>query len=230
MCSWYVHGGALVAVGTATVGYLHQGRNWVVCQQVGDDYGPFGGGTPNCNGAHGSPPAYSGLWGSPPAPPPAPVDADRDGVSPPADCDDTNSRVDPGAPEVVGDGIDQDCNGADAAGRISGTFRFTWRVSHRWTKVTGLSVSEAPPGATVSVTCKGRHKHCPKARTFTVSAKGKASMRRMFKHRVRAGARIEVVLSAPNTIAKIKRYTLRSGKPPRTRTLCAPPGARPAAC
>ncbi len=41
-CSWYrpgngITGGSLVAVGTTTVGYLHQGRNWIVCQQQGGD-------------------------------------------------------------------------------------------------------------------------------------------------------------------------------------------------
>jgi hypothetical protein len=39
-CSWYVpgdgiHGGARVMLGGATVGFLHQGTNWVVCQQRG---------------------------------------------------------------------------------------------------------------------------------------------------------------------------------------------------
>src|SRR5262249_19543362 len=87
--------GAPVVVGPTTVGYLHKGKNWLVCQQSGgdvhdaagdhntwygwteadnthwgwasaleaqggDDYGPFGGGTPNCNGAHGAPPSYTG--------------------------------------------------------------------------------------------------------------------------------------------------------------------------
>jgi Putative metal-binding motif len=33
------------------------------------------------------------------------------------DCDDTSSTVWPGAPEVCGDGVDQDCDGADPACR-----------------------------------------------------------------------------------------------------------------
>lgn len=41
------------------------------------------------------------------------LDSDGDGFSPPADCDDTNSTIFPGASEIIGDGIDQDCNGAD---------------------------------------------------------------------------------------------------------------------
>jgi hypothetical protein len=39
-CGWYVpgdgiHGGARVMLGAVTVGFLHQGTNWVVCQQRG---------------------------------------------------------------------------------------------------------------------------------------------------------------------------------------------------
>ena len=52
------------------------------------------------------------------------VDNDGDGYGDPAsgictypepDCDDTEDTIYPGAPEICGDGIDQDCNGADIA-------------------------------------------------------------------------------------------------------------------
>lgn len=42
-------------------------------------------------------------------------DGDGDGVARSADCDDANASVHPGAAEVCGDGIDQDCAGGDAA-------------------------------------------------------------------------------------------------------------------
>src|SRR4029079_672289 len=76
-----------------------------------------------------------GLTPASPLPAPAPVDGDRDGVSPPVDCDDTNSRVYPGAPEVPSDGIDQDCNGADAAGRLSASVSHSWRVNASFPRV-----------------------------------------------------------------------------------------------
>lgn len=49
----------------------------------------------------------------------APSDADGDGVENPAwggnDCDDADAGLYPGATEVAGDGIDQDCDGVDAS-------------------------------------------------------------------------------------------------------------------
>jgi len=41
------------------------------------------------------------------------ADADGDGYPVSQDCDDLNAAVHPGAPEIKGDGIDQDCNGYD---------------------------------------------------------------------------------------------------------------------
>ncbi len=40
-------------------------------------------------------------------------DVDQDGVAPPADCNDANPAIRPGAVDVAGDGVDQDCSGAD---------------------------------------------------------------------------------------------------------------------
>jgi hypothetical protein len=271
-CSWYrpgngINGGSLVVVGTTTVGYLHQGRNWIVCQQKGgdmrnpegdrnnwfgwtladnnkwgwaspldaqggDDYGPFAL-APNCNGAHGSPPMWSGVWGQPPppgspgVPAPAPaVDADRDGYPPATDCDDTNSRVHPGAPEIANDDIDQDCSGVDAAGLLSAVVGFAWTKRGSRTRITSLRVSEAPAGATVNVSCSGKRKGCPKPKTFTTSSRGSVSMTKMFrKRRLRSGAVVTVTVTAPNRVGRVRKYTIRRKGKPRTRTLCLAPGA-----
>ena len=50
---------------------------------------------------------------TPPAgrPPPPNLDADGDGVQPPADCNDANPAIRPGASDIPGDKIDQDCTG-----------------------------------------------------------------------------------------------------------------------
>jgi hypothetical protein len=48
------------------------------------------------------------------------IDADEDGWPACMDCDDGDPAVFPGADEIVGDGVDQDCSGSDATGGIGG--------------------------------------------------------------------------------------------------------------
>ncbi len=76
------------------------------------------------NGTATSAPATVNITVTPaPPPPPPPVtctDADRDGyfaeggVCGPRDCNDSNAAINPGAVEVCGDSIDNDCDGATA--------------------------------------------------------------------------------------------------------------------
>ena len=47
-----------------------------------------------------------------------PIDVDGDGFSATLDCDDTDRTVYPGAPEVIRDGVDQDCNGYDMTFKV----------------------------------------------------------------------------------------------------------------
>jgi len=42
-----------------------------------------------------------------------PLDSDGDGYNICADCDDSNAQIHPGASEITGDGIDQNCNGLE---------------------------------------------------------------------------------------------------------------------
>jgi Putative metal-binding motif len=279
-CDWYVPGngitgGALVVRDRTTVGFLHQGRNWIICQQRGgdmrnlagdrnhwfgwtvadngqrgwaspiearggDDYGPFAL-APNCNGAHGNPPLWSGVWGQPPPPPPPPpptVDRDRDGVLPPLDCDDRNPRRRPGANDIPGNGIDENCDGADTPAppgappaRITATVASTWVAFRRVTRVVRLLVRDAPPGATVTVGCLV--KRCKlRRRAVVVGANGRASLARLFRRRrLRVRTVVEVRITYPNTIGKVVRYRIRPRRVPPSRTLCLPPGAtKPAGC
>jgi Putative metal-binding motif len=273
-CNWFragdgKTGGAIVAVGTTTVGYLHQGTNWIICQQKGgdvrsaegyknhwygwtqadndrwgwasavdaqggDDYGQFGGGVPPCNNAYGSPPTYNGVWGSPPAPSPGTptpptdpttpvVDTDQDGVPATNDCDDLSRQIYPGAPEIVGDGLDQDCSGADATGKVSALVAYRGDSSRRWTKFKSLRVTDAPVGAQVRVWCEGKRKGCPKPREFTTGAKGSVSLTRMFRKRVRVGASVYVAVSTPNALGKVRRLKIVR-KDVKGSNLCLPPG------
>jgi len=170
-------------------------------------------------------------------------DDDLDGSPAPIDCNDHSPAIRPGAGDTPGDGIDQDCSGADTpapprapvsglapTGRVTVTqivapVRNRWLVKRRVTKVTAFSVSGAPAGGRVTVTCEG--KGCPFAkRSRQVPPNGKVGFTGALDgHRLKPGAVIEVRITARGWIGKVVRYTVRKGKLPKAETLCLAPGA-----
>jgi hypothetical protein len=170
-----------------------------------------------------------------PTPTPSPVDRDGDGISPPADCDDTNSTVWPGAREIPGNGIDDDCSGGDKPAKILSPVPYDWTGTTTGARLNRLRVTDVPPGASLEVRCKGgRGKGCPfKRRGVALKPDGSASMTKLFKRAFRRGAVLEVWLTAPNSIGKVVRFEVHSGRnrTPRGRTLCLQPGAaKPGKC
>ena len=162
-----------------------------------------------------------------PNPNPTPLDdLDGDGYPATTDCSDVNNTVHPGAPEVPGNGIDDDCVGGDVPARVTALVRSKFSVASRRSspKVNLLRVQDAPPGAQVDVLCSGRR--CPfKQRVRTVDAKGAVSLTKLFRKRLAPGITLDIIVSRPNTIAKVSRYLIRRGKIPAQRSLCLPLGA-----
>jgi hypothetical protein len=177
-------------------------------------------------------------------------DADADGVTAPQDCNDQNPAIHPGAVDVPGDGVDQDCTGADTAGpppppgpgpgpvvtltgpgKVAAPIVNRWGLARRYTTVFELAVKEIPAGGRVEVRCTG--KGCPFARRTLSPKGGSAKLGKLFKARhLKPGAVVEIRVTAPRMTGKVVRYTMRAKrKLPASTTLCLAPGAStPGAC
>jgi Putative metal-binding motif len=165
-----------------------------------------------------------------PSPQPSPPqDVDGDGYVPPADCEDRNLTVHPGAKEIAGNAIDDDCTGGDAPARLTATIRNKWVTAGSRVRLNALRVLDAPEGALVEVICAG--KRCPFSRRTTgVDAKGEAPLLKFFKNpRLRPKLTIDVRITYPNTIGRVGRFRIRRGEVPTMQRLCVQPGVTAAA-
>jgi hypothetical protein len=152
-------------------------------------------------------------------------DADGDGYPLSQDCNDADAAINPGVPDIPNNGIDENCDGADALPRVDATVSNSWVATTRTTRTTILKVRGAPAGARIEVRCSGRG--CPfSVRRFT-SKGGTLDLRKQYLRRanLRVGTTLEIRVLVPGHIAKVARFTMRKRKAPLTAYLCLPPGA-----
>jgi PKD domain-containing protein len=99
---------------------------------------------------------------------------------------------------------------------------------------------QAPPGASIAVSCRGRscpfHKQAKTAATQphaghdSATTPGVVRIHRL-ERRLRAGAVVKLFITKPGTIGKYTRLKIRKGKAPARADLCLYPGkAEPEAC
>jgi PKD repeat protein len=94
------------------------------------------------------------------------------------------------------------------------------QILHNGARIMNLRV-RAPRRALVTVKCRGRG--CPVARRRKV-VKGSSVRFKTFERFLRAGIRLEILVSKPNTIGDYTRYTIRAGKAPARVSRCLAPG------
>jgi hypothetical protein len=128
--------------------------------------------------------------------------------------------------DVVGD-----CDRVHFYPRVTSPVVRKWRLVGPTTKVVTLTVAKVPARGKVVVKCS-RNTSCPfSSRTARIIDR-KAKLAGYFEdRRLRAGAVVEVRVTAPGKVGKVVRFTIRKQKLPAVRTLCLVPGAdRPSAC
>ncbi len=160
------------------------------------------------------------------------ADADGDGVFAPTDCNDNNAAVKPGAKDKPRNGINEDCRGGDADWRTNrARIANNWIAFTDYTLVDNLRLRDLPAGGKATVKCKGGGCPFKKAKKLRVRNR-RANATSLFKDdQLAPGAVIELKITAPDTMGKIVRYTMRSRKLPAKRELCDPPGRqKPGRC
>jgi hypothetical protein len=110
--------------------------------------------------------------------------------------------------------------------RIRTPVRYEFRYLGAFTRFTLLVVNRLPGGGSVEVRCRGGG--CPFA-TNRVKAKPgqtRVTLTNLLRgRRLRAGATLEIRVVAPQTIGRVERFRVRSGKGPTHTVLCLPPGS-----
>src|SRR5262249_51490837 len=86
------------------------------------------------------------------------VDSDKDGFAEGQDCDDKDAKIKPGALEIPGNTVDENCDRVVAPFPPVGSgVHATFGVRGPLTKVIDLTVTDIPQGARIALQCKTTH-------------------------------------------------------------------------
>jgi hypothetical protein len=150
------------------------------------------------------------------------------------DCDQTNPLIHPGAGEVPGNAIDEDCSGTAFYVRVVSLVQFKAKRVKRplRTGFAYLRATDVRTGDRVEVRCKGRG--CPfSKRTVEVTRnRAKLALTKLFrKPTLRPKARVELRVLRANEVGKVIRLRVTKRGDVSSTSSCLPVGAtKPVAC
>jgi len=163
---------------------------------------------------------------------PSGLDGDGDGFFAGQDCNDANKAIRPGAVEIKGNRIDENCDGvAEPFPTLTSGVVHNWsfkRTSPAFTLKVLQITQQFPKGWKAEIKCSG--KKCPFKTKALKAGKVKRNASTVLgslsakQRKFRAGQTVEVWVGAPNFNTKVARIPLKQGKQPVIRALCVVPG------
>jgi hypothetical protein len=159
------------------------------------------------------------------------IDNDKDGFFAGQDCNDNDAAIRPGAVEVKGNRLDENCDGlADPFPTLTSGVASKWDVNGSRLTLTSLQVTQQfPKGWKAVIKCSGKPK-CSFRSTALKAGKVKRGAATVIsklskkQRKFKAGQTVEVWVSAPGFNTKVARLKLRKGKIPTTQPFCVVPG------
>jgi hypothetical protein len=164
-------------------------------------------------------------------------DRDGDGTLNEQDCAPDNAAIHPGAGEIAGNSVDEDCKDGPQYLRVAAPLSYTVarRQSQNQAKFVKLTVSEIRAGDTIEIRCTGgKGKGCPFTKKTQTGKAGrtKVNLVPLLKQRyLKRNAVVEVRVTRVNEIGRVVRLTVTKRGVIKSELLCLGVGAaKPGKC